>query len=133
MTGNDDPLDGVPPTRQPRAASSSGSSSFRMPRPSAAAMSLTGAGPTANLGMKMMALEKLAAEVSKEIPELANLFGPAIELMRDLGAARMASHVSGGVGATNPEAAASPMGGAAVAPIGPGAGGGMPIPPVPMI
>lgn len=118
-----DPLDGMPPTKPLRTARPKNTAALAMPRPSSSTLSMTGTGPTISLMSKMQAIEKLVGEISRELPETANAFGPAIQLMRDLGAARLADQATGGAGATNPEAAALP-------PMGAGPGGMMPPPPM---
>lgn len=133
-----DELEGTPPIPIPRAASMASSSSpspMRAPRPSAAAMSLTGAGPAGDLISDMMQLEQLVGRIIKRVPGLASVAQPFIDQMRDLGAASLADQAGGGIGSTNPEAAAPPPGGG-MSPMGAGAGGGMGggmMPPMPLV
>lgn len=134
-----DILEGVPPTgalrtarRSPSAAGGAGQ--LGMPRPGGGALTLTGALGKQSLMSKMMMLETLVNDIGRELPETANAFAPAIQMMRDLGAARLADQSGGGPGASNPEAAAIPGGPAGMpgaAP--PAAGAGMMPPPPPML
>lgn len=134
MTSQDsgDPLDGMPPVGPLRTAKAPAAAALGMPRPSPAVLAMTGAGPAANLIDKMVALERLVEDISRDLPELRNTFAPGIQQMRDLGAARLADQAGGGMGATNPDMTAPPPG----LPAGGGAaGGGMPMgmPPPPMV
>lgn len=129
-----DPLDGMPPIGPLRTAKAT--NGLSMPHPSPAILAMTGAGPAASLIDKMVALERMVEDVSKDLPELRNTFAPAIQQMRDLGAARLADQASGGMGATNPDATAPPPGMAAGGPMsgaGAGAGGPIGMPPPPMV
>lgn len=132
-----DPLDGTPPTGSLRTASRPPAGQLGMPSAAGgapgAALSLTGALPAQSLASKMMMLERLVGDIARELPEAANAFAPGIQMMRDLGAAKLADKAAGGVGATNPEASAPPpgMGMPPAAPAGPGAGAGM-MPPMPL-
>ncbi len=136
--GSDDELSGALPIPPLQNAKSS-SAPLGRPAPSPAAMELSGAGQSGSLIGDMMQLEQLVKRISQRLPALINVATPFIQQMRDLGAAAMADQTTGGMGATNPEAAAPPpgAGGMPMGPGGPGAGGGMPggmpIPPVPMV
>lgn len=130
--GEADPLDGVPPTGTLRTARRPpAGNGMAMPAPSGGALSLTGALPTQSVISKMMMLEKLVMDISKDIPALTNAAAPFIAQMRDLGAAALADQSTGGIGATNPEAAAPPPG---MTPPPGGAGAGSPgmMPPMPL-
>ena len=132
MTGNqsDDPIGNGPPIPSFRSAQSgSGQSSMAMPRPSPAALELTGSSGAGSVIQSMMMIEPLIKKVSATIPALTNVANPFIQQMRSMGAAALADQAGGGMGATNPEVtAAPPMDGPMGAP--PAGGGIMPPPPM---
>lgn len=102
-----------------------------MPRPSAAAMALTGAGQAGDLISDMMTVEKTLTRIIRRIPALAGAAQPFIDQMRDLGAAALADQAGGGIGTTTGLDASVPPPGA-MGPGGMGAGPGI-MPPMPMI
>lgn len=127
----DDPLEGNPPPPRLRDAAAA---PVRPSQSSTDLASRAGADPEFNkatrVASNMMQLEQLVKELSKDVPQIIDIFAPVIQQMRTIGASVLANEQQGGLGSLDYGTGAPPpippgMG----MPSGMGGGAGAQVPP----